>query len=199
MAQSAKNPLAQLPPEVRTFLWRAVALFIGWKLLYILVLIPHELPDAWLVKQLGNGTAWTMNRIYGTDEFFAEHTRREKIYGTDTVWATYSMVSNSKRKVLGIFQACNGLELMVLYAGFILCFTGPWLRKLLFIVGGIFGLYALNVLRSALLGYVGLEYPRHFDFAHKYLFNLVVYALTFILWVWYVAGLRKSHAHNPAA
>ena len=26
-----------------------------------------------------------------------------------------------------------------------------------------------------------------------------VYALTFILWVWYVAGLRKSHAHNPAA
>jgi exosortase family protein XrtF len=191
MLQRQKELFAQLPPEVKSFLLRSVALFIGWKLLYILVLIPKQVPDAWLVKQLGNGTASTLNVMYGTNDFFAEHTTRAKVYGRDTVMATYTMVSTSKRKVIGIYQACNGLELMILYAGFILCFTGSWTRKLLYIMAGLLGLFALNVLRSALLAWVGLEYPRHFDFAHKYLFNLVIYALTFVMWVFYVKGLPK--------
>lgn len=191
MLQRQKEIHKQLPPEVKTFLLRSVGLFIGWKLLYILILIPNQVPDAFLVRQLGNGTAATLNVMYRTKEFHADHTTREKVYGRDTVMATYTMVSNSKRKVIGIFQACNGLELMILYAGFILCFTGSWSRKLIYIVAGVLGLYALNVLRSALLAWIGLEYPRHFDFAHKYFFNLVIYALTFVLWVLYVKGLPK--------
>lgn len=191
MKQQLQNGLQQIPPEVRGFLWKALALFICWKLLYILVLIPREVPDAWLVRKLGNGTAIVLNGMYQTNHYQAVHTRRAKVYGTDTVMATYSMVYRQKRAVVGIYQACNGLELMVLYAGFIVCFTGSWRRKLLFITGGVLALYALNVVRSALLVWVGLEYPRHFDFAHKYLFNMVVYALTFLLWVWYVQGIRK--------
>jgi exosortase/archaeosortase family protein len=181
-----------IPTEVRRFLIRALLLFIAWKTIYILVLIPNQIPDAPLVRWLGNGTTVMMNMIYQTDSFYAVHTEREKVYGADTVLATYSMVKKGKRSILGIYQACNGLELMILYAGFILCFTGPWLRKLLYIIGGIFALYLANVVRCGFLGWIGIEYPRHFDFAHKYFFNLVIYSIAFLLWVFYVKGLPKK-------
>ena len=187
-----KKYFTQVPSEVRTFLIRALLLFIAWKTIYILVLIPNQMPDAPLVRWLGEGTAVVMNAIYTTDSFHVVHTEREKVYGADTVLATYSMVKKGKRNILGIYQACNGLELMILYAGFILCFTGPWLRKLIYIVGGIFALYVANVVRCGFLGWIGIEYPIHFDFAHKYFFNLIIYSIAFVLWVFYVKGLSTK-------
>jgi exosortase/archaeosortase family protein len=187
-----KKYFSKVPAEVRTFLIRATLLFIVWKSVYILLLIPNQIPDAPLVRWLGDGTAVMMNILYTTDSFYAVHTEREKVYGSDTVLATYSMVKKGKRNILGIYQACNGLELMILYAGFILCFTGPWSRKLIYIVAGIFALYIANVVRCGLLGWIGIDYPRHFDFAHKYFFNLVIYSIAFVFWVFYVKGLSKS-------
>lgn len=192
----------KVPPEVKTFLWRALALFIGWKLLYSFVLSPRDMPDAFLTRQLGNGTAMALNWFYRTDDFSAQHTARFEKYGQDSLLLTKSMVRcknctmEDGRKivnVLGIFRACNGLELMILYAGFILCFTGSIPRKLIYIFLGIIGLYILNVFRCMFLGFVLLEHAQHFDIAHKYFFNTIVYALTFLLWVFYVKGLPSKN------
>ncbi len=200
MFQKFLRNFREMPKEVRIFLWRSAAIFIAWKLLYITVLIPHQIPDAFLVKQLGNGTAVTLNFFYGDKQFQAVHTTRPVVYGRDTVQATYTMVvKGSVKRVLGIYQACDGLELMILYAGFILCFSGGWLRKLLYIIAGIIGLYIINVLRCVMLSYIGMEYPQHFDFAHKYLFNLIVYLFTFLLWVFYVSGLRLNYGKSKSA
>lgn len=194
-----KNYLSQIPKEVRTFLIRSLLLFIGWKALYILVLIPNQVPDAWLVRQLGNGTAVMMNAMYATDSFHAVHTERPKVYGKDTVLATYTMVKKGKRNILGIYQACNGLELMILYAGFIVCFNGGWGRKTIYIIAGMIALYLANVLRCGALGWIGIEYPRHFDFAHKYFFNLVIYSIAFLMWVFYVKGLKRTNVEASAS
>ncbi len=180
----------KLPEAVKRFLIRVAVLFAAWKILYLFILIPAEVPDAWLVKKLGSGTACVLNIVYNTTEFNAVATRRQKVYGTDTVNVTFSNVQKAKKKLIGIYQACNGLELMILYAGFIIAFAGKWRTKLLFIVAGLFGLYIINVLRLVMLGYICIEYPAHFQFAHKYLFNLVVYAFTFLLWVWYVSASK---------
>lgn len=193
MINNPFKTLNAVPTEVRIFLYRAMALFIGWKLLYILILIPNQIPDAWLVKQLGNGTAFTLHVFDASRNYEAVHTTREKVYGADTVLATYTMVKiQNGRNLLGIYQACNGLELMVLYAGFILCFSGFWPRKLLYILAGVLGLYLINVLRCFLLANIVLYFPNHFDFAHKYFFNLTIYSLTFVLWVFYVRGLKQK-------
>lgn len=188
-----KQSFIQLPSEVKQFLTRAILLFIGWKLLFILVLIPNEIPDAWLVSQLGKGTSYTLNKLYNTNEFNSVDTVRIRYYGNDEINATLATVyKNGSRKVIGIYQACNGLELMILYAGFIFCFSGSIKRKLSYILLGVFGLFLLNILRCSMLGYLSLEYPNHFDFAHKYVFNLVVYGFTFILWMIYVSGVKKG-------
>jgi exosortase/archaeosortase family protein len=188
------HSLQTLPTEVKTFLWRAVFLFIFWKSLYILVLIPNQMPDSWLVKKVGDGTAFILDYLYPKLQIHSDDITRPKIYGRDTVSATYSMINTGGgRNLLGIYQACNGLELMILYAGFIICFSGNWSRKIIFIILGVIGLFIINVLRCAFLGTIVLEMPRYFVFAHKYIFNLVVYAFTFLLWVIYVTGLNKKH------
>jgi len=184
------NSLKKLPDAVKRFLFRVVVLFAAWKMLYLFILIPAEVPDAWLVKKLGSGTAYVLNVVYGTTEFNAVSTRRQKVYGSDVVNVTFSNVQKSGKKLIGIYQACNGLELMILYVGFIIAFAGKWKTKVLFITAGLVGLYVINVLRLVMLGYICIEYPAHFQFAHKYLFNLVVYAFTFLLWVWYVAASK---------
>lgn len=209
-----------VPPEVLKFLWKALALFVFWKLLYSFVFSPRDMPDAFLTRQLGNGTAFALNWFYDTDDFSARHTARKEKYGKDSILLTTTMVQclcngkpniSSKRwkctdrngnltaDVLGIFRGCNGLELMILFAGFIMCFTGSYRRKIFYIVGGILGLYVLNVFRCMVLGYVMLEHAKHFDIAHKYFFNTIVYALTFLLWVFYVKGLPKSEAKDETA
>jgi exosortase/archaeosortase family protein len=197
-----------IPPEVLQFLWKALALFIGWKLLYSFVLSPRDMPDAFLTRQLGNGTSIAMNWFYQTDDFQPRHTERYEKYGSDSLLLTTTMVQcknctleNGRKiiNVLGIYRACNGLELMILYAGFILCFTGSFSRKLLYIIGGIVALYLLNVFRCMVLGYVVLEHAKHFDIAHKYFFNTIVYALTFMLWVFYVKGLPRREEQDEFA
>jgi exosortase/archaeosortase family protein len=189
--QQIINSIQQLPNEAKVFLGRALLLFVAWKILYILVLIPNEVPDSWLVKQLGKATASFLNVYYHTDSFNTENTIRRKLYGNDWVPVTYSTINYKKsQKVLGIYQACDGLELMVLYAGFIICFSGFWIRKLVFIVLGIIGLFAINILRSGLLGIISLQFPIHFEFAHKYFFNLVVYGFTFLLWMFYISSSK---------
>ncbi len=168
-------------------------MFVVWKVVYIFLLIPNEMPDAWLVRQLGTYSAKTISVFYGGDYFEARHTRKLKTYGDEQVWVTHSYIyPKSKNAVLGIYQACNGLELMVLTAGFMLCFKGSWTKKSLFIFLGVFGLFILNVLRCAMLGIVNIEFPNHFDFAHKYIFSIVIYAYTFLIWIGYVAKVKPS-------
>jgi exosortase/archaeosortase family protein len=195
--QQIINSIQQLPNEAKVFLGRALLLFVAWKILYILVLIPNEVPDSWLVKQLGKATASFLNVYYHTDSFNTENTIRRKLYGNDWVPVTYSTINYEKsQKVLGIYQACDGLELMVLYAGFIICFSGFWIRKLVFIVLGIIGLFAINILRSGLLGIISLQFPIHFEFAHKYFFNLVVYGFTFLLWMFYISSSKLKRTKS---
>lgn len=193
MIRSFLQSVRSIPVEVRYFLSRVVVLFVVWKAVYIFLLIPNEMPDAWLVRQLGEYSAKTMSVFYGGDNFEARHTRKLKTYGNEQVWVTHSYIyPKGKNAVLGIYQACNGLELMVLTAGFMLCFKGSWTKKSLFIIAGVLGLFVLNVLRCAMLGIVNIEFPKHFDFAHKYIFSIVIYAYTFLIWVWYVAKVKPS-------
>jgi exosortase/archaeosortase family protein len=162
-------------------------------------LIPNEIPDAWVVKKLGSSTAQMLNLFYVADTFESKDTRRLKTYGNDQVWVTHSYVYKSaNRAVIGIYQACDGVELMVLTAGFILCFNGPVVLKFNYIIVGMRGLFFLNVLRCSLLVMVNLEFPQHFQFAHKYLFNLFVYGFTFLLWVSFVNRVKPSFHGNKS-
>ncbi|HVS97495.1 MAG TPA: archaeosortase/exosortase family protein [Puia sp.] len=109
-------------------------------------------------------------------------------------------ISRGRERVLSIADACNGLEVIVLYAGLILCLPSGWRRKAVFILSGAVLIEVLNVIRCAGLVLVYEYHPEYLDFSHHYLFTFVVYA--FIFWLWYLFSkgpefALKLHLNAP--
>lgn len=182
-----------LPSGASSFLKKATGLFIGWKLLYILVLLPLGEPDGWLVRNLGEATVWVLNASsIGGDRYNVRHIMVEKPGGRLGGDACAQVYSSGMRADIGIFAPCNGLELMVLAVGFILCFNGGAKRKALYVLSTITAIFLVNVLRCSLLVMINAAQPAYFEFAHKYLFNLVSYAIVFLIWMHYVNTLMRN-------
>lgn len=181
-----------LPPETGRFMLRALLGVVAWKAAYLLVLRPSGFPDGWLVRQLGGSTV-RMLRMLGADGYTA-HTILQQKAG-DPVLQTVSVIhASGGRALLSIEPPCNGLDLMVLSAGFVLCYSGTWRRKLIFIPLGILAVHLMNILRCGLLCLLWVGIPELFDSMHKFVFNLFAYACVFGLWIAYAGQWRFSPA-----
>lgn len=98
------------------------------------------------------------------------------------------------RKIVGIADACNALELYILYIGFLLAYPSSIKRVFLFSIIGIVLIYLANIIRLTLLGEMYLHQMKARDIAHHYIFKMVVYGLTFGLWVLFV---KKTQYDEP--
>jgi len=154
---------------MKRFLVIALGLYLFWYLAYDLCLKPDGRLDNWLTSNAAQVGAWTLNSI-----------------GFETEVVNRSRLLVEHRPAVWIDHPCNGLEMYVLFAGFILAFPGPWKNKILFIPFGILTIYLLNIIRIALLAINHHVSRNTFDFNHKYLFTYIVYILIFGLWVLWV-------------
>lgn len=175
-----KKHFSSIPPALIKFLTKAIVLIVVWKLAYHLYLKPNRFPDKILTQitasstvgfiQLfnpGNTVSWIENIPKNNFDFY-----------------TATVLING-RKVVGIADPCNALELYVLFIGFLICIPTTVKRLLLFSIGGIAVIFILNMLRCSAMIWVNINHNQIFDFAHHYLFKLIVYAAIFGGWVWY--------------
>ena len=95
---------------------------------------------------------------------------------------------NTKRMV-GVGNPCNGLELFALFAGFVLCFPGDSIKKLWFIPVGIVIIHISNFIRAGLLALIQFYNPEYLEFNHHYTFVIIVYGIIFGLWIFWVNRL----------
>ena len=153
------------------FLLVAAALFIGWQLLYSLVIHPWGVLDRWLIDGL-TGQAGAVLQGLGYEllpEPSGETNRYIGVQGGSFLW---------------IGDRCDGLSVMVVFALFILAFQGPWKHKTWFIALGVAVIHAINVLRVvALCIVVTIDYEL-LNFQHDYSFQVVVYGV--VLFLWYI-------------
>ncbi|HET6253219.1 MAG TPA: hypothetical protein VFE32_04070 [Puia sp.] len=173
----------RIPKPVIEFLLKATFLFVAWKAVYLLFLLPGRVLDKPLTYIIGKGAAATLTLLNPSGGFNAVSAVHPKGFGNEGLEPVMA-IRSGQTGLLDIADVCNGLELLVLYAGLILCLPANRNRKLLYIVGGIIGIEMLNVLRCASLVLVYLHKPQWLDFSHHYLFTFVVYA--FIFWLWYL-------------
>lgn len=160
---------------VRTFLVRALIIFVGWQLLYAFVLAPARTPDV----PLTNITAWSTGKLMS--------------WFYDSVYVAYihdktipsAIISINGRKILGILDPCNALDIMVLYVAFLFCFPGSNKKRLLFTALGLPYIYVINTIRCALIGWMNIAHRGWVDISHHYIFTALVYMLVFYLWVLY--------------
>lgn len=86
---------------------------------------------------------------------------------------------------LRIANACNALEVMILYAGFLFCFPAPASRRYGFLGAGLLMIFLINIIRCALLVWIFLRYRQYLDFSHHFAFTFIVYSCIFLLWYRY--------------
>ena len=83
-------------------------------------------------------------------------------------------------------SGCSGLELFLLFFGFIFLMKGRLKDKLWFVPLGVLGILVLNIMRIIALSMIYYHKPQYLDFNHKYTFVILVYGAIFGLWVLWV-------------
>jgi exosortase/archaeosortase family protein len=197
LLQKITISLKQIPTPVKSFLFRAFLFFIIWEFLYNIFLLPNRIIDRPLCSFVGNCTAEFINAIKGTDLAYCKTVtsfdyNEGELYITDR-----AIVYLGANRLIGIADGCNGLNLFVLFIGFIFVYPGDLKFKFIYSIIGIILITLLNILRCAALGLIHNSYPQFTDFAHHYAFKLITYLVIFYLWHKYVKFINKleiSHA-----
>ncbi len=115
-------------------------------------------------------------------------------YNAEVVFrAENILIALDAKEMLGVGDSCNGLELFILFAGFIICFPGNWIKKLWFVLLGILAIHLINSVRAAILTLNQFYHPQSLEFNHHYTFTMVVYTFIFYLWYLWVNKFTKSN------
>jgi exosortase family protein XrtF len=154
------------------FLFLASILFVGWQVLYALVIHPWGALDRWLIDRLTEH-AGSLLRALGYEllpEPTGDNSRYIGVQGGSFLW---------------IGDRCDGLSVMVVFALFIAAFPGPSKHKPWFTLLGILAIHLINVVRvAALCIVVTIDYEL-LNFQHDYTFQVVVYGCVLMLWyIW---------------
>jgi exosortase/archaeosortase family protein len=166
--QDFKKFYNELPANLKKFLLRGTVLFLIWVLLYNLLLKPKGIPDRQLTHLIVISTAKVLTWFY-----------------SNVSVRNGAFIAINNKDAIEIAPACNGLELMALYLGFLLCIPTGKSRFLRYAILGTAIIIVLNIMRCAGLASMFYKEYSMADFAHHYLFKLIIYAVIFYMWVLY--------------
>jgi len=187
-----KKTWIEIPTEVQTFLKRALVIFIVWKLLYTFILFPSKTPDT----QLRNATSWGTVQLlkwkFPQNIFLIEHRAgTDKLSGEEI---NSDIILKNNRKIIGIADPCNGLELYILHISFLFCFPAGIIKIITYILAGSAIIYVANILRCYFIALMNMERFNLIEVAHHYVFKIIMYAVIFGLWVLFLKTNKQQLA-----
>jgi exosortase family protein XrtF len=106
------------------------------------------------------------------------------------------LILENGRSVLRIYEGCNGINVMVVFAAFVLSFGGFSKRGSLFILLGVLIIHLANLCRITLLFWVAKNYQNYFYYVHKYIFTAALYVIVLGLWWMWVYRITKANAKS---
>ncbi len=185
-ANTLKAKWNQVPTQVKQFLLKASIVLVVWKAIYLGFLAPARTLDGPLTYSVATLTTKALNLYTHSGDYTSKNETR--LYRTNDggtgVVAEQGIYYRGKALVF-VEDACNGLELFVLYIALILLLPAATRYKVLYTVLGVLAIYTVNVFRCAMVAYMEIYYPAHVDFAHHYVFAFIVYAFIIALWLSY--------------
>jgi exosortase/archaeosortase family protein len=92
----------------------------------------------------------------------------------------------NNKEVFGIWDVCNGVDLMFIYISIIALLPYPAKRKIIFSIGGIVAIILGNIIRVCSLYFIYVYQKSAFDFSHHYLFTILMYVLIFYGWLIFI-------------
>lgn len=100
---------------------------------------------------------------------------------------------------VSIVWGCTGIKQMFIFAGIILLYWGPFLKKLWYIPLGCTILTVYNIIRIGLIVMFTRGYPERFDWLHDGIFRYIYYTIVFLLWVYWEEVVVKKHRLTASA
>jgi exosortase family protein XrtF len=159
---------------VATFILKAILLYLAWFIINDYIIAFSGVND------------WLNHRVAFDASLFL------KIFGYSTSIEPghhQFLIDINGKRMVGVGNPCNGLELFVLFAGFIICFPGGTKNKMWFIPLGILIIHLSNLIRAAILALIQFYNPQYLEFNHHYTFVVIVYGIIFGLWIYWVNRL----------
>lgn len=178
------NFFKPIPTDIRNFFLRAILIFVIWKFVYHFFLFPVRIPDETLTHITATSTAWLIAKKFSNDSIGVK-----KIYQP----LPKEIILKNNKKIIGIADGCNGLELFVLYIGFLMAYFINFKRLVVFSIIGVAIIFLLNILRTYALTLLNIHQSSFTDLSHHYLFKLLVYGVMFLLWIKYT---QTPKTHN---
>jgi exosortase H (IPTLxxWG-CTERM-specific) len=84
---------------------------------------------------------------------------------------------------ISIEAGCNGVEAALILIAAMLAFPAPWKHRLLGILAGLIAIQALNLVRVVSLFYLGQWNQAAFEWAHLYLWQILIMFDALIVWL----------------
>ncbi len=167
---------------LKLFFLKLVALTLLIGLSYHFILRPARIPDKLLTDIITSGTVASLN-------IFSKG-------GTHFSWIDYppgseAFIKQGEKNVFFIADNCNGLDLLVIYLGFIILLPASIKRKILFGLAGIPVFIVVNIIRCSLLYWIYWNYYSAFEFNHHYTFSIIMYLLIFFGWILFIKKEKK--------
>jgi exosortase family protein XrtF len=95
-----------------------------------------------------------------------------------------------------IVEGCNAISIIILFVAFIIAFAQRFKKTVLFMFSGIVLIYAVNIVRIAILAIALYKYPEYQHILHGVVFPGIIYGLVFLLWLLWVRMLTPKLARN---
>jgi exosortase/archaeosortase family protein len=97
-----------------------------------------------------------------------------------------------------IIYHCAGIFGMMIYASAVIAYPSKLIEKIYGLIVGWIGLYAINTIRMAALGIIGMKWRKHFDFYHEYLWQGIFIIFVIAFWIfWKEKMIREPDIQAP--
>lgn len=161
------------------FILKTGFLYTCFFLLYEFVIKKYSSIDQLFIRHIITICTKVLNQL-GYSTFASKETNDVQVFGIDGsngVW---------------IGGPCNGINLMFLFAIFIISYPSTNNKtKLWFITIGILVVHFINIIRIISLSLIAFYAPAYLEFNHTYTFTFIVYGIIFSLWMLWVNKLAN--------
>ncbi len=154
------------------FLAKFLAIYVVGNLVYGIYIRQQSPMADGITKLVSEQVAWLISNT---------HMGVEAAYSTK---ARVSLVEASTGKtVINVFEGCNGINVLIVFAAFLVAYGGQPGRLAVFLVLGFVAIHLANLARLWLLFNQAYTRSSYFYYFHKYLFTAFIYFFVVLLWI----------------
>ena len=165
-----------------------------WRFLGIFILVLTALFTLQLVESVHNGVVLPWTGLLAKMSAWL-------ITPFDPDMVAYGKVLQSKRSGIGVSiePGCNGIEACIILFAAIIAFPSTLKQKIGGIILGFVAIQALNLVRIISLFYLAGWNHDWFEFAHLYLWQVLIMLDVIVVWLLWVRIATRRGAQNHVA